>query len=176
MQRFKIIISYCTSYASCIGKTANHHKTYTCFWQLVGFLHFYFVFLLQRTIILSELKRNITSTGKNASLIHCAILYYLHPHFNCAKPTHSLMEEGQSKSKMASVPSTRCYVKVKVSFKMFPPRKLKTCSLGYKIKRVGLCSWQFKWTQLNWVKATTKKNAHPFELLYNWSVPLANTV
>lgn len=24
-------VSYCTPYASCIGKTSNHHKTHTCF-------------------------------------------------------------------------------------------------------------------------------------------------
>lgn len=84
-------VSYCTPYASCIGKTSNHHKTHTCFWQRVEFLLLFFFISLsvfKSTIIYSAgLSIFVTSTGQNASLIHCARLkvFTTHPHLKVCK-------------------------------------------------------------------------------------------
>lgn len=137
-------------YAFCIGKNNQSSQDIHLFLTVCWFLHFSFVFffsVLQSTIILSEFKHNVTLTGQNASLIHCARLIYLQPTpplNNCAKPTHSLTKEGQLKIQNGFRPNIHLH-KSKSLFSKYPLRKLNTCSSGYKTKRVELCSsCQFK--------------------------------
>lgn len=97
----------------------------------------FFFSVLQSTIILSEFKHNVTLTGQNASLIHCARLIYLQPTpplNNCAKPTHSLTKEGQLKIQNGFRPNIHLH-KSKSLFSKYPLRKLNTCSSGYKTKK-----------------------------------------
>lgn len=161
IRRKKSIILYIV----CLLHRQNNQSSQDIYLYLTAcwFLHFSFFFVLQSTIILSEFKHNVTSTGQNASLIHCARLLYMYtlPTTHKLCKTNPLINKGRTiKIQNGFRPNTQLTY-CRSLFLKYPPRKLKTCSSGYKTKRVGLCSCQFKWTQLNWVKATTTKNTHP---------------